>query len=67
MTMRYIPHGSGYVLDTGKCLIGRAYTPPPPRIVSRDAERIQAALLDARTARPLPLMQRVLGAVVAWL
>lgn len=66
MTMRYIPYGSGYVIDTGKCLIGRAYTPPPPRIVSRDAERIQAALLDARTARPLPLMQRIAGAIWRW-
>lgn len=66
MTMRYIPHGSGYVIDTGKCLIGRANTPQPPRIVSRDAERIQAALLDARTARPLSLMHRVFGAIWRW-
>lgn len=31
-----------------------------------DADRLQAALLDARTARPLPLLMRVLGAIWRW-
>lgn len=43
--------------------IGCAYVPPPPS-PSKDAQRLQAALLEPRTARPLPLLRRVAG--VAW-
>lgn len=63
MNHRHIPHGSGFALDTGRVVIGRAYVPPPPRIVSRDAERLQSALLEPKTAQPLPLVQRIAGAI----
>ena len=60
--LRYVPQGSTYAVDTGKLVIGRAYVPPSPRIVSRDAERLQSALLEPKTAQPLPLVQRIAGA-----
>lgn len=49
----------------GGIVIGGAYTPasPPP---SRDAEHIQCALLEPRTARALPVLQRIAGAVWRW-
>lgn len=61
--LRTVPIGSNYAVDTGKCVIGRAYVPPSPRIVSRDAEHLQTALLEPRTAQPLSLVQRVAGAL----
>lgn len=60
--LRTVPIGSTYAVDTGKCVIGRAYVRPSPRIVSRDAEHLQTALLEPRTAQPLPLVQRIAGA-----
>lgn len=62
--LRHVPQGSGFAIDTGRVVIGRAYVPPPPRIVSRDAERLQSALLEPKTAQPLPLVQRIAG--VLW-
>lgn len=47
-------------------VIGGAYTPRPPAL-SRDAELTQAALLEPRTARPVPLINRIAGAVYRWL
>ncbi|MDO9132002.1 hypothetical protein [Hydrogenophaga sp.] len=61
MNHRYIPHGSGFALDTGRVVIGRAYVPPPPRIVSRDAEHLQSALLEPRTKQPQSTIRRVAG------
>lgn len=46
--------------------IGIAHQRPLPAI-DRDAQRLQTALLEPRTARPLPQLQRVLGAVWRWL
>lgn len=57
MTQRAVPY-----ISTGKVLIGCAYQPRPPRM-DRDAQRIQAALLDQRTARPLPPVLAALGAL----
>lgn len=62
-TLRTVPIGSNYAVDTGRVVIGRAYVPPSPRIVSRDAEHLQTALLDERTAQPQSLVQRVAGAL----
>ena len=45
--------------------IGGAVTPPLP-IFSVDAELIQQALLEPRTSRPLPVLQRIAGAVWRW-
>lgn len=55
-----IPH------NTGRVQIGIAYTRPPMRLQG-DAFLIQQALLDARTAQPLTLRQRVFGYVWRWL
>lgn len=46
--------------------IGCAYT-PPARPASDDAERIQSALLDPLTARPLPLVTRLYRRIAHWL
>lgn len=46
--------------------IGIAHQRPLPAI-DREAERLQAALLEPRTARPLTPLQRVLGAAWRWL
>lgn len=46
--------------------IGCAHTPKPAPL-TRDAELTQAALLEPRTARPLSLLQRIAGALWAWL
>lgn len=40
--------------------IGIAWAPPAP-LFSRDAESIQSALLEPRTARPITGWRRVLG------
>lgn len=61
--LKHVPIGSGFAIDTGRVVIGRAYVPPPPRIVSRDAEHLQSALLEPRTKQPLPLVQRIAGAL----
>lgn len=50
----------------GGIAIGCAYTPRPPAM-SADAELAQAALLEPRTARPLPFLNRVAGALWRWL
>jgi hypothetical protein len=45
--------------------IGGAIAPRMPAF-SSDAELIQQALLETRTARPLPALQRIAGALWAW-
>jgi len=50
-------------VDTGRVVIGRAHIPQPPRVISRDAETVQTALLDPRTARPASALARVAGAL----
>ena len=52
-------------VNGGGILIGSAYTPAPPP-PSRDAECIQAALLEPRTAHQLSLINRIAGAVWRW-
>lgn len=52
------------VTSTG-LVIGGAWVRPMPA-PSPDAERLQAALLDRRTAAPRPLLLRVLGAFWRW-
>lgn len=46
--------------------IGCAHQPKLPALTP-DAENLQAALLERRTARPLPLFNRIAGAVWRWL
>lgn len=61
--LRHVPQGSGFAIDTGRVVIGRAYVPPSPRVISRDAVHLQSALLEPKTAQPLPLVQRIAGAL----
>jgi hypothetical protein len=49
-------------INTGKLLIGWAYVPKAMRIEG-DAIRIQAALLEPRSATPQTLFQRVAGSI----
>jgi hypothetical protein len=53
--------------NTGRVRIGIAYIPPAPKDIGSEAERLQRALLDPRTARPAKAWERVVGALVAWL
>lgn len=46
-------------------VVGCLYQRPAPRH-DRDALRLQEALLDPRTAKPLPPVARVLGAFWNW-
>jgi len=51
--------------NTGRLVIGSAYRPKPAEMDS-DAQRLQTALLDPRTAKPLPPLLRPFGAFVRW-
>lgn len=51
---------------TGKVAIGIAYIPRPQPLTA-DQERMQAALLDARTSVPQSMFQRVLGRIWSYL
>lgn len=56
----------GRVLRTCRGIhIGGAIAPRMPEF-SADAEHIQTALLEPRTARPAPLLNRIAGAVWRW-
>ena len=46
-------------------VIGGAIAPPLPTI-TQDGERIQAALLEPRTAQPQTMLQRLFGAFWGW-
>ena len=46
-------------------VIGGAIAPPVPTM-TQDGERIQAALLEPRTAQPQTTLQRALGALWGW-
>lgn len=61
--LKVVPIASTYCVDTGKVVIGRAYVPPSPRVISRDAETVQTALLDPRTAQQPTPLARIAGAL----
>lgn len=50
----------------GGILIGSRWSQRPAPIAP-DAERLQSALLERRTAAPLPVLQRMAGAIWRWL
>lgn len=51
----------------GGVLIGCAHQPRRhPHDFTVNEERLQSALLEPRTAKPLPLLQRIAGAVCRW-
>lgn len=45
--------------------IGAAYI-PKQQSMTADQERIQAALLEPKAARPVSRLQRLLGAILRW-
>ena len=62
MTYRHVQVAGRQCVDTGRLIIGHAHIPKPPRVISRDAETVQAALLDPRTAQKPSTLARVAGA-----
>jgi hypothetical protein len=63
---RYVNVAGRQCLDTGAVVIGGAHIPTPPRVISKDAETVQAALLEPRTAKPRPLLLRLAGSCWRW-
>lgn len=59
--LRHVTIGGRDCIDTGRVIIGRAAIPRPAR-TDWDAEAIQAALLEPRTATRANLLERALGA-----
>lgn len=55
----------GIITPTG-LVIGGAYQ-PPPQPLTRDQERMQAALLDERTTQQPTLWRRIIAPVWRWL
>jgi hypothetical protein len=47
--------------------IGIAYMPQQRPVHGESAVQIQSALLEPRTAKPLPLLLRIFGRVWKWL
>ena len=60
------PHAASLAITRTGLRIGCAWTPPPAG-TDRDHQRLQAALLEPRTATPLSLAARVAGAIWRWL
>lgn len=61
--LRTVPIAGRDCVDTGRVVIGRAHIPQSPLVISRDAETVQTALLEPRTARPASAVARVAGAL----
>lgn len=59
-SLRTFTRAARMVTTSAGVTIGIAWQPAPPQF-SRDAEAIQAALLEPRTASPLPAVLRFLG------
>jgi hypothetical protein len=59
--LRHVPVAGRHCVDTGRVVIGRCHVPPAPRDMGKEAERLQTALLDARTACQPPLWRRALA------
>ena len=53
--------------NTGKLRIGIAYAPRITRNPSADELRIQTALLEKRTANPVPVGRAVIAKLWGWL
>ncbi|MEZ2293071.1 hypothetical protein [Variovorax sp. RCC_210] len=73
MNTRALPTGytppvpvRGRTLRTCRGLLIGSALPPRMPTFSADAELVQEALLDRRTAAPRPLLQRIAGAAWRW-
>lgn len=53
-------------LKTCRGVIVGGAIPPAKAEIGSHAEHVQAALLEPRTAKPLPLLQRIAGALWRW-
>ncbi len=58
--------GGRECLSTGRVVIGRAHIPAPPRELGTEAERLQTALLDERTATVAAAWRRALAPFWRW-
>jgi hypothetical protein len=65
-SMRTFSRAARMVTTPAGITIGIAHQPRPQPMGSQ-AEILQAALLEPRTARPLAPVQRLLGALWSWL
>jgi hypothetical protein len=66
-TMRHVSEGTRGMVRTKTGIVIGIRHQPAARPLSDDAERVQSALLDPMTAKPMPLRVRVWRAVARWL
>ncbi|HTH08054.1 MAG TPA: hypothetical protein VMA55_00665 [Acidovorax sp.] len=64
--LREVPIAGRFCVDTGRVVIGRCHIPAPPRELGKEAERLQTALLDERTATEASLWRRALAPFWGW-
>ena len=64
--LREVPIAGRQCVSTGKVVIGRAHIKPAPAELGKEAERLQAALLDPRTAEQPALWRRALAPFWRW-
>ncbi len=53
-------------VNTGRVVIGRSHVPAAPRELGKEAERLQTALLDERTATRPAAWRRALAPFWRW-
>lgn len=58
--LRHVPVAGRHCVDTGRVVIGRCHVPAPCEL-GKEAERLQTALLDDRTATEPPIWRRALA------
>ncbi len=56
-----VPIAGRPCVDTGKVVIGRCHIKPAPRVLGKEADRLQTALLDDRTAHAAAAWRRALA------
>lgn len=61
------PRHADRCFDTGRVRIGLAHIPTAAPVMSRDAEKLQRALLDDRTAHQPGLLATIANEVWKWL
>lgn len=64
--LREVPIAGRFCVDTGRVVIGRCHIPTPPRELGKEAERLQTALLDERTAKVAAAWRRALAPFWRW-
>lgn len=64
--LREVPVAGRQCVDTGRVVIGCAHIRPAPAELGKEAERLQTALLDPRTAQEPALWRRALAPFWGW-